>query len=225
MIYQRPLVTSTFVAYEGDLHSRDLSLAVRLIDDFTRRPPDVRLRVLLNPAVGTIPIPRSVRGASGVYCFEDLPNANYKLTIETEGATSPIYLQSPMDITIPLPALPDPTIPLLEIVLSPSSAYPFPAGATLVRGVVRSTAMPNGLPDAVVSTTYDQVHPADEFLTAPANITTRSDADGQFALFFRRLPATTQQVTITAAQGPNQVQANIIITEGTTQMLSLPVLP
>jgi hypothetical protein len=225
MIYQRPFVTSTFVAYEGDLHSRSLSLAVRLVDDFTRRPPDVRLRVSLRPALAIIPIPRSVRGASGVYCFEDAANGNYMLSIETEGSTSPIYLTAPVLVTIPLPALPDPTIPLLEVTLSPSSAYPFPGDATLVRGVVTSTAMPNGLPDAVVSTTYDQVDPADEFLTLPANITTRTDADGQFALFFRRLPATSQQVTVTAVQGPNEVQANIIIAEGTTQMLSLPALP
>lgn len=224
MIYTRPFVTSEFTAYEGDSRSRALSLAVRLTDGFTRRPPDVKLRVSLRSVPVGIPTPRSIRGAGGAYCFENVPNGNYTMTIETEGSTSPLYLLPPMLVTIPLPALPDPTVPLLDITLSPSSAYPFPPNATLARGVVQSIVTGN-VPDAVVSTTYDQVDPADEFLTMPVNIETRTDSDGQFALFFRRLPANTQNVIITAAQGGNQVQAPLTITEGTMQTISLPTLP
>ncbi len=225
MIYTRPYVTSTFVAFGGDSKSRGLSMAVRLIDDFTRRQPEMNLRVRLRPVLAAVPPPRPVRGASGAYCFEDVPNGNYTLTVETEGTRPLIYLMPPLPITIPLPALPDPTIPLVEIVLTPSSAYPYPPDATLVRGVVTQLGTGDPVPDALVNATYDQVDPADELLTVLANVETRADIDGQFALFFRRLPAHTQNVTITAAQGGNQVQAPVMITEGATQTVNLPALP
>lgn len=227
MIYTRPFATSSFVAFAGDSRTRQLSLAVRLVDDFTRHPPNLKLRVSLRPLPANVPftVPRAVRGASGAYCFEEVPNGNYTMTIQTEGATTSFYLLPPVPVTIPLPGLPDPTIPLMEITLTPSSAYPFPGDATLARGVVTSIGTGDAVPDALVSTTYDQVDPADELLTVPVNVETLTDSDGQFALFFRRLPANTQNLVITAAQGGNQVQTPITITEGTTQTVNLPALP
>lgn len=225
MIYTRPFVTSTFTAFVGDSRTRVLSLGLRLFDDFTGRPPETKLRVRLKPVLTSVPPPRSVRGASGAYCFEDVPNGNYTLTIETEGTTPPLYVPTSLPITIPLPALLDPTLPLIEIILKPSSAYPYPLGTTLARGIVTRLGTGDPVPDALVSSTYHQVDPDDELLTLPANVATHSDSDGQFALFFRRLPAPTQNVTIVAKKAANQVQTQVVIIEGNTKTVNLPGLP
>lgn len=228
MTYTHPFITSRFVAYAGDTRTRALSMALRVIDGFTLDQPAASgliVQLAPIPANRLIPIPRAVRGHSGVFCFEDVPAGNYTMTIETDPTTAPWFYLPPVPVTIPLPNLPDPTEPLLEIILTPNPAYPFPLDATLARGIVISNPTGPGVADAVVSTTYDQVNPNDEDLKVPVNVETLTDSKGQFVLFFKRLPAKTQNIIITSVKGGNQVQQQMTIVEGTMQMVVLPPLP
>jgi len=80
-----------------------------------------------------------------------------------------------------------------------------------------------GVPNTVVTTTYDEVDPADPTLTIPVDIETLTDREGEFVLFFKRLPAKTQAITV-KVRG-TAVQIAVVITEGQTlpnQVLNLP---
>src|SRR6185369_9805900 len=121
-------------------------------------------------------------------------------------------------IVIPVPG---PQSPLEVVTFAPTPSYPFPANATLVRGIVRQAGV--GVPNTVITTTYDEVDPADSTLTIPVDIETLTDREGEFVLFFQRLPAKTQAITI-SVRG-TAVQIAVVITEGTTlknQVLNLP---
>jgi hypothetical protein len=252
MIYSRPFTTKRFIAYAGDSRRRDLSLAVRVVDAFTERAPQVLLRVSLKE----LPDVRPLRSASGVFCFEGretvtsegvvvtrvpIPDGNYTLVVEPDPTGGNwFYLQpAPGDpwtnsferpITLPLadPPLPDPPFPTsagpLPIMLAPRSPYPFPANATLVRGIVTQGG-PDGVAHVVVSSTYEQVDPADTTQTVFKDVETQTDREGEFVLFFKKLPLRTQQITVTASKDGDQVQEQVLITEGTTlkdQVLDLP---
>jgi hypothetical protein len=96
-------------------------------------------------------------------------------------------------------------------------SYPFPGNATLVRGRV-TQGSPDGVADAVVSCTYDQVDPQDVIQTIPETVETLTNGDGEYVLFFKSLPEVTQLVTIAAVKGPDQAQDQFLITEGKTTL-------
>lgn len=76
-----------------------------------------------------------------------------------------------------------------------------------------------------MSSVYDEVDPADPDQTIAVPVETLTDANGQFVLFFKSLPAATQTIQVTATKNGDQVQDQIDIVEGTTQTLNLPPLP
>jgi hypothetical protein len=217
MSYSRPFVTPTFTGYAGDSGTKNLSLAVSVIDTFTALPAAVKLYVLLKER----PRLQAILSTSGAYCFEDIPNGNYTLVTEPDPVTADwFFLQ-------PLPGNPWPTnfesavtLPLagaqpLRVWLAPNPSYPFPAGATLVRGLVtKANAAAAG---AIVSTTYDQADPQDpQNNTIAVNVATKSDSEGQYVLFFRMLPDSTQAVQVVAQFGGQQIQHQVNILEGRT---------
>ena len=110
--------------------------------------------------------------------------------------------------------LPNPLQPVELVTLSPTPAYAFPANATLVRGTVKKFGVAVGA--AVVSTTYDKIDPADTTQTIPVDIETITDPAGEYVLFFKRLPAKTQNITIVATKNGDQNQITPVITEGST---------
>lgn len=228
MNYTRPFITGRFIAYGGpayggDSWSSQLSLAVIVLDSFTEKPPQVAIRVRLKELPRSIP----VRNQSGFFCFEGITTPGpYTLVLEPDRTTSDwYYLESTGPIwndtferIINLPK-PDPKAPVEAATFSPKSSYPFPTNATLVRGIV-TQGTPDGVGGAVVSTTYQHVpNPPPNVPPgppAPLPVKTLTDREGEFVLFFKRLPNETQLITLTAEKNGNQSQQAVMITEGTT---------
>jgi hypothetical protein len=71
--------------------------------------------------------------------------------------------------------------------LQPTTAYPFPIGATLVRGA----ALVGGLP--VANARVRRVADDLEYLTGP---------DGEFVLFFKKVVGASEQITLRATHAP-----------------------
>lgn len=114
-----------------------LSFAVRLVDDFApEREPPAGVAVTLTGG-GT----QGIRNPGGWHLFMDLPPGTYRVSARSE-----LYLAEEKEIDT---ALLDPGLPVVELLLKPSAAYPFPPGTTLVRGVVRNEAGQD-VPDARV---------------------------------------------------------------------------
>ncbi|HEV8430481.1 MAG TPA: hypothetical protein VGQ41_21440 [Pyrinomonadaceae bacterium] len=234
MIYTRPYITKKFIAYAGDSRTIDVTLAVRVIDAFTKDPPLVPLNVRLKELSRIRPL----RGESGFYCFagtetvtidgttiirNPIPNGNYTLLVEPDPTSGnqfnlqPRQVGQPWTTTFERPIvlpLPNPLQPLEVVTLSPTAAYPFPGNTTLVRGTVKKFGVAVGA--AVVSTTYDQVDPADTTQTIPVDIETITDPAGEYVLFFKSLPAKTQNLTIVATKNGDQNQITPVIIEGST---------
>lgn len=126
MAFITPYVTDKFTAYLGDVVSTNLSFAVWLTDEYTRREPVGDIKVMIKQ--GDM---QAIKNLSGYYLFTDLIAGNYDVVI-----TSDFYF--PEETTVDISSL-DPKEPVVEIVLKPKPAYPFPANATLVRGLVKNT--------------------------------------------------------------------------------------
>jgi hypothetical protein len=149
-----------------------LSLAVALVDSYTsvvRRNgievvlserPVGRIRVLLREL--------SLEGRlnpSGYFLFLNIPDGIYTLHVEAEH-----YLNE--EVPLSLPTSP-PESPLVTIFLQPRPSYPFPAGATLIRGLVHDLT---GNP---VAGAHVEI--------VGKNITNRSAENGEFVLYFNSL--------------------------------------
>lgn len=65
-----PYVTERFTAYAGNTISTNLSLAVWLTDDYTKKRPIGKIRI------GEI---KAVKNLSGYYLFTDLVHENYSI--------------------------------------------------------------------------------------------------------------------------------------------------
>lgn len=233
MTYTRPFVTSRFTAHEGDSWRRPLSLAVRVDDAFTGRMAVAPLRVYLKE-LRFLPVLRSL---GGLFCFEGrrpgeaLPAGNYTLVVEPDRTRADFFFLQPAQggqwsesfervVTLPLIG---PDAPLEVVTLAPRPSYPFPANATLVRGRVTQGGQPSA--GAVVSSTYDQVDPADTTQTVSVSVETMTDRGGEYVLFFKKLPDPTQTVTVIAEKGGQTVQQQVLITEGATLLAGPLVLP
>ena len=66
-----PYITGKFTAYEGDKLTTILSLAVRLIDDFTERETIGSIKVTIKE--GDI---KAFKNLSGYYLFSDMNTGN-----------------------------------------------------------------------------------------------------------------------------------------------------
>jgi len=137
-------------------HSTRLSLAVSVVDDYTDRQVagDVELalaekRALVNP--------------SGYYLFLDVADGNYTLKVQAD-----YYFSQEQDVTLPLSGE-----PVIELTLKPTPAYPFPRGATLIRGIIRDT---DGKP--VSGATAEVIG---------KEIENKTTEEGEFVLYFKNL--------------------------------------
>ena len=154
------------------------------------------------------------KDSSGTFLFYDLKPGAQSLSVSSNPDT-PYYLPAKVDIKLPVPDPPapvppylwpafpdvrlaDPNLPLgdpgqknaykaqrASATLSPSIAYPFPEGATLIRGKVTHAGGP--LPGAKVK----QAGSSD-----PAYVT---DQNGQFVLYWHDAPGVSQPVTLNVA--------------------------
>jgi hypothetical protein len=220
MSYSRPFITPTFTAYAGDSALHALSLAVPVIDTFTGETAGVLLRVRLKERKQA----RTIVNNSGIFCFEDVPAGNYTIVAEPDRVSADWYFLAPLaaqpwpsnfeqPVTIPVAG---PGAPVVTVSLTPNPSYPFPPGTTLVRGQVTKGGPNNLMSGAVLSTTYDQTDPADPLQTVAVNVATKSDANGEYVLFFQKLPAAAQPVTVHAVLGAQQMDQAVNIFEGQT---------
>jgi hypothetical protein len=102
---------------------------------------------------------------SGNFLFLNIPDGIYTLRVEAEH-----YLDQ--ELVLSLPASP-PEHPLVTIFLQPRPSYPFPTGATLIRGLVRD-AVDNPVAEARVE-------------IVGRNIVNHSLQNGEFVLYFAAL--------------------------------------
>lgn len=226
MTYTRPFVTRRFVAHGGDSRRQQLSLAVEVEDAFTAKPVGVPLRVFIKQ----LPRARTLLGLSGRYCFEDIPDGDYTLVIEFDPAQDWFNLhplkpgewvdgfERPVKVPPPGPTEPKLRTPLVKVLLSPKPSYPFPPNATLVRGRIETKAAPPAaVAGAGVRAAYKQFDPKapdDKTKTVPAEVETRTNAAGDYVLFFKRLPRGPQQeITVIAEHDQTKVK----IKEGATE--------
>ena len=156
MTFVTPYVTDKFTAYLGDIITTSLSLAVWLIDDYTKNEPVGNIQVMIKE--GNI---KAVRNLSGYYCFTGLAAGNY-----TVGIQSDLYF--PDEIIVDTSPL-DPRNPFIEIVIKPKSAYPFSDNATLVRGLVSNIGPINSSEVKVVGKLMETI----------------TDNMGEFVLYFK----------------------------------------
>jgi len=147
-----------------------LSLAVQPVDRYTGRSPRGGVEVGLEGVEAT-----PVRNPSGYHVFLDLDPGEVTVVVDGGAAflnrrVTGVTAIDPSDpATTVDPSDPD-TLPLETIELGPAPAYRFPAGATLVRGIVSD---PNEVPVSGASVSVVDGEPA-----------TTTNEDGEFVLFF-----------------------------------------
>lgn len=176
------------------------------------------------------PIKGEQKDSSGTFLFYDLQPGAQNITVSSDAAT-PYYLPKQVAVNVPMPSalwpafpdvtIADATLPLsdpgqtaaykaqrLAATLLPTTAYPFPIGATLIRGTVLQAGQP------LSATTVQQIGGTD-----PGYVTA---ADGQFVLYFSNPPALPLPVTISAQHAgfPNG-NANVTVLRGLTVSVTI----
>ncbi|ODA40659.1 carboxypeptidase-like regulatory domain-containing protein [Desulfosporosinus sp. BG] len=107
--------------------AKKVSLAVRVTDDYTLREPVGRIKVGIKEAVAG-----PVKNPSGYYVFTDLLPGSYSVEVASQ-----YYLTGESAVNT---ALLDAKYPVLNISLTPHSAYPFTGSVALIRGLVYGSA-------------------------------------------------------------------------------------
>jgi hypothetical protein len=216
-----PFKASSFAVYEVESRERELKLAVRVLDEFTRAGVLTPVSVWLSQKMpgGTVVRQTAVRNHSGHFCFEDVVNGTYVLVTEPDPVLDHYFLHPELnqpwldsfarDVVIPNPGGVE-----LVVTLAPKPGYPFPSGTTIARGRVVDNAG-DGVNRAVVSTSYSQSQPiiGDPDASAMVTAETRTDREGYFALFFRSLHVTPSVVQVTAKEGVRQAVQSVQIKE------------
>ena len=210
----------SFITYPLEQYATKLVFALRLRDRLT----------LLDALTGDVAVSAGAqtgwrKDSSGTFLFFDLPNGPVTFAVRSSVDT-PYYRPTDIAVTLPVgsplwPAFPDitladPTLMLsdpgqpgpyrtqfLQCALLPAIAYPFDAGATLLRGMVMQAGA--AVPAATV---FDVPGNALAFTTGD---------DGQFALVWTNPPATPTATTIrTQRSGHPDVDTVVTIRRGVT---------
>lgn len=158
MLPVQPYITDTFVSYKGDIIITRLSLAIRLKDDYTGEEPIGYIEVMYGEENQ-----KAIKNPGGYYIFTDMPAGNNTVSVKSK-----VYYSQELAVN---PSLLDPKNPVLEILLKPLPSYPFPANATLARGLLSNPDM-----NLTANVNIKAVKP---------EIETISDANGEFVLYFK----------------------------------------
>lgn len=108
-------------------HTVKLSLAVYPLDVYSNGEPIGRIEVSLKDRKE-----KPIKNSSSYYLFLDLPDDTYTVQVRSD-----YYFD--VDSETINPAELDPKNPVVNITLKPKPSYPFPPGATLIRGMVYDT--------------------------------------------------------------------------------------
>jgi hypothetical protein len=142
--------------------STKLSLAIFLIDDYTKEQPVGPINIFLRDREY-----KAAKNPSGYYLFLDLPEQAYTIQVQSD-----FYFAESMYVQLSSLTQNNPT---KEIVLKPKPAYPFPNGATLVRGMVLDQTE-NPIPNATVE-------------VKEKNLKTLTSEKGEYVIYFPALKA------------------------------------
>jgi hypothetical protein len=140
-----------------------ISLAVELVDKYTNEQAVGRVRVFIKEVSQ-----EGRKNPSGYFLFLNIPDGVYTISVKSEH-----YLDEERVLSLPS-SLPE--NPLVSIFLEPRPSYPFPPGATLIRGLVRDP-VDNPIAEARVE-------------IVGKNIENRSAENGEFVLYFGALKET-----------------------------------
>lgn len=182
-----PYIKDLFKAYQGEKRITRLSLALWLTDEYTGEKPIGPIKVSLKEHKK-----RGFVNLTGYYCFTDVPNGNYTLTIEGE-----YYFPVTKQIDLPLS---DNKKPVITVTLKPRPHYPFPTATTLVRGVFRN---PEAVANAVIKVRNRPIE-------------TKTNEQGEFVLYFKGIKTEDIILEITDIE-----PVSAMVREGKTESLGV----
>jgi hypothetical protein len=151
------IVKEKLTAYKMETITTKVSLAVWLIDDYTKKNPYDDVKVTINNGEK-----KPIKNLSGYYIFVNLPEGTYTVNVESESYFSE---KLPIDTTGR-----DPKNPVI-INLKPKPSYLFPSDATLLRGLVKNAVPVTGANVQVVG----------------KQISNKTDEKGEFVLYFKEM--------------------------------------
>ena len=105
---------------------KKLALAAFLLDDYSKGKPIGRIDVFLKGRKE-----KPIKNLSSYYLFLDLPDDSYTVQVKSD-----YYFDEDSDPINPAERAPKKQV---NVTLKPKPSYPFPPGATLIRGVVQNT--------------------------------------------------------------------------------------
>jgi len=209
--------------------------ALLLYDGFTGFPR-LQGEVSANVAGQRPPVEKT---DPATFLFLNIPPGSYSIAVQSVPQT-PFYLPVNFPVNLPMPnplwqafpdlsladktkALDDPTQPPAYRVqrqlatLVPTPSYPFPSGATLLRGTVSTTTGP------LAGATVEQVSSSAATGDSAVNPSTLTDANGEFVLIFNNLSGMDQAVTIQATYPlqPQPVQLQVTLQRGATVSIQI----
>jgi hypothetical protein len=219
-----------------------VALGVFLYDGFTgggRLAGPVAVRL-----AGRAQVPLQKR-PEAAFAFFGLPPGDYVVQVRSD-PDAPYYQDADIAVTLPFPdprwpAFPDyrtlanPDLPLDDprqtaeflaqrerATLRPTAAYPFPPGATLIRGTVRAGGLP--LAGATVGASYEA--PGDGGTVtrqAPPYLTA---AGGEYVLFFNGLAADEETAHVTVTHPDHgSAEDDFDVIRGTTAVADFEMAP
>jgi hypothetical protein len=223
-----------------DIREHKLAFGLTLFDRFTRATHllgQMTVRLAEMPPVPPfIPFQKS---PEAIFLFSGLAPGNYRVEVRSNeedqgGNDPPYYVQVDIPVTLPMPhplwpAFPDVLLadqnkPLDDptqtaayrqqralATLQPTTAYPFPGDATLVRGRVLAGGLP--LAGARVG-------------VVGGDLTYNTGTDGEFVLFFPRLNGVSQTVTLRTEQAAHPtVNQNVVVRRAVTVAVNIVMSP
>jgi hypothetical protein len=185
------------------------ALAVRVWDGLALRPCEASCRVtaLLVDGDELIPVKRAVAHGSSLHGFLELRPGTYRLLVEPQTPQFLPTMRSLVVTALPAPPALPPAPIRVDAPLRPSAVYPRPSHWIALRGTVEWA--PPRLPArwAVIRGTLALAAPPN---TVQRTAWTRTDANGEFALFLRsappnsdgNVPALTATITIHSGPAP-----------------------
>lgn len=182
-----------------------LSFAVWLLDDYTQKKALGEVWVSLkrkngkgedgkeeDGKEGDCEYIRAVKNPSGYYTYSELPPSTYILSVESE-----LYFFEEREFNPE--SFSDSKEPVIEIVLRPKPSYPFPARATLVRGMLA----PGGSLPANV-----------KIKVRGRDTQTIPDESGEFVLYFKEIVKSGEEITVEVEYGRKKKTIKSTLEEG-----------
>lgn len=226
-------MTSLGLTFSEELTTQGFALL--LYDGFTGLP-QLQGQVSVNIPGQRAPFEKT---DPATFLFLNILPGAHSVTVQPALQT-PFYLPVNFSVNLPMPdplwqaypdlsladktkALDDPSQPAAYraqrqlATLLPTPSYPFPNGATLLRGAVSTSTGP------LAGATVEQVSGSAATGNSPTNPSTVTDENGEFALFFNNVSGMGQAVTIQATHPlrPQPVQLQVTLQRGATVSIQI----